>query len=798
MLRNFVLIAIRNFSRQKLYSFLNMLGLTSGITASILLFLYIQDELTYDRVHHKADRIYRVNTSAKVQDTELNAALTMAPMGPVLKNDYPEVQYFTRIITIGKELVKRGDQKFYEEGFVLADSSIFEIFDLTLRSGDPKTALVAPNSLVLTESLARKYFGSEDPMGKELKTGGDESVKTITGVMKDPFPNTHIKPSAIISYSSIPVEGRSQWGNINDHVYILLPEGYDYRLLEAKLPDVYDKYVSELFSQFGATASFSLTPFTDIHLHSDLEGEMEAPGSMAYLFIFGAIGFFVLLIASINYMNMATAQATTRAKEVGIRKVMGSHRAQLGWQFVIESVIITTISAVFSMIVAFFLLPSFNDLTDKQIPLDFYLYPNVWIGFLLIILFVGTVSGSYPAFYLSSFRPAQILKGRMASRSGNATLRKSLVVAQFSISLFMIVCTWIVFDQLNYVNTKDLGFNKEQVIRITLSGQDVRDRYSILRNKLLQHPSIESVGSGNSTPGGQNLNVQGISVESADGTMVSKVFQTIYANQDYLSTLQIPVVSGRDFMQNVGRDTSDAIIVNETMVKEMGWDEPLGKRFAIIINDKLETREAKVVGVIRDFHMRSLQEAIHPMVVRMSLNNGQMILRVRQEDMSGVLDYVATAWEELVPEKPLEYKFLSADFEESYAEEQRKGRLFALFSGLTVLIACMGLFGLASYNAELRKKEIGIRKAIGAGHTDILVLMSREFLRLVAISMVFAFPFAYYFMTDWLQAFSYRVDIRVLTFVLSAMITMVIALLTVGYHSLRSALSSPALYLKDE
>ena len=799
MVKNFLIIALRNISHQKLYSAINILGLTIGIAAGIMLLLYVQDELNYDGIHSLKDRIHRVNTTASVQDTELNVAQTMAPMGPVLVNDYPEVETFTRIQTINRELVKKDDIQFYEQDFYLADSTFFEIFNIELIKGNPKTALGAPQTIVLSESVARKYFGDVDPMGQVIKTGAEEWAKTVTGVMEDPPAGTHIRPRGLISYTSIPLENRQFWGNVNDYLYIVLRPGTDYKDFERNFPDVYDKYIHELFSQFNASASFTLTPFTDIHLRSgDIDGQMEPGGSMAYIYTFSAIAFFIILIACINYMNMATARAAHRAKEVGIRKVMGSYRSQLKWQFVLESLLLTTISTILALILVSIGMPVFNDLSGKAIDNELFLNPELLLVITGITLFVGLISGSYPAFYLSSFKPARVLKGKVSAASGNAVLRKSLVVLQFAISLIMIICTVVVHDQLQYMNSKELGFNKDQVLRIALNGSTAREKYPVLRNKLLQHPQIEEVASGWTTPGGNNLNVQGIGVETQQGEMVDKVFQSFIIDQHYLSTLDIPIVQGRNFYEHVGRDTSDAILVNEKMVSEMGWSDPIGKRFNVITGVDLGRRETKVVGVIKDFHVRALQEPIEPMVLHMGQNNGILVTRLKTERLEETLQFIEGVWSDIVPDRPLEYSFIEQDFQDQYEEDQRRGEIFATFSGLTIFIACMGLFGLASFSSEMRRKEIGIRKVIGATVFDILFLMNKDFIKLVFYSMIAAFPFAYYFMSNWLQNFTYRIGLDWSIFMVSGILTFVITMLTVGYHALSASISNPVIALKDE
>ncbi|MEQ9425870.1 MAG: ABC transporter permease [Cyclobacteriaceae bacterium] len=799
MIKNFFIVAIRNLLRQKLNSLLNVLGLTIGIAAATLLLLYVNDELSYDGMHPLKDRMYRVNTIAIAQDTEMNVAQTMAPMGPVLKNDYPEVETYCRIQTISRELVTKDDIQFFEENFYLADSTFFNVFNIKLLKGNPESALAEPNTIVLSQALAQKYFGDEDPIGKTIKTGAEEWSRTVTGVMENPLSGTHIKPSGIISYLSIPEGRRTFWGNINDYLYIVLQQGTDYKQFEQNFSVVFDKYINQLFSQFDAKATFHLTPFTDIHLNAgDVDGQMEPGGSMAYVYTFSAIAFFILLIASINYMNMSTARAVHRAKEVGIRKVMGSHRRQLRSQFIVESILITALSAFLALIIVSLTIPVFNAVSGKAIPESFYMDYRFVSLYLFLSVAIGVIAGSYPALYLSSFKPALVLKGKKASVSGNVGLRKGLVIIQFSISLIMIICTAVVYDQLVFMNSKNLGFNKDQVLRISLNGSAAREKYPVLRSTFLQNSNIEAVGSGWASPGGENLNVQGIGVETKNGNMIDKVFQSFVVDQYYLEALQIPVVQGRGFLETVGQDTTEAILVNQQMVKEMGWDNPIGKKFNVILSEALDRRIVKVVGVIQDFHVRALQEPIEPLVLHLNLDNGLMLVRVKSENIDQTIKEIEAVWRDVVSNRPFEYSFLEQDFQDQYEQDQRRGEIFATFSGLTIFIACMGLFGLASYSSEVRKKEIGIRKVVGATITDILILMNKEFVKLVAISMLIAFPTAYYFMSGWLENFTFRVEISWFTFVISAFVTLIITLVTVGYHSLNAAVSNPSVSLKEE
>ncbi|MFY0651197.1 MAG: ABC transporter permease [Cyclobacteriaceae bacterium] len=796
MFRNYIKVAIRNIMRHPTYAVINIVGLSIGIVFSLLLLLYILDETTYDKFHTKAERIYRVAADVKVQNTEVNVPTTMAPLGPAIAEEYPEIENFLRISAHSEVLFISNEDEYYEDDIYTVDSSFFSIFDFELAIGDPKKCLAEPNSLVITETLSKKYFGEEDPIGKIIKTGGSETARIITGVMKEPPSNSHLTPNGLISYSSLPSLSKEDWGSLNDYTYLLLQEGLNKSEVDPMLNHMLEKYVKPMFEEFKAEAVFYLQPVTDIHLYSHLHGEISPNGDISYIYIFAAIAIFMLLIASINYMNLATARSTNRSKEVGIRKAMGSYRIQLMWQFLAESIVITFIAVVISSILVFFLLPLFNELSDKSISLNFLSDPVVVIGLLGIILFVGIVGGSYPSFFLSHFRPSEVLKGKGIANSGSPKLRKVLVVTQFSISLIMVICTWVVFDQLNFVSNKNLGFNKDQVVKIPLNGAEVQKKYDVIRNKLLSDPRVEAVASGNSTPGGANLSMSGIQVESEDGEMMDKVFQNIRVDNEYFNTLDIPIVEGRNFSDNIVNDTARSIIVNEEMVKHMGWENPIGKKFQII-DGKHEGKPSIVVGVVRNYHILPLQEPIAPLIVHNDLNNQNMLVRIKTKDIKETIADIELIWGDIIPNRPFEYTFIEQEFSKQYEAEQRRGEVFGVFSIFTILISCLGLFGLASFTAESRRKEIGIRKVVGAGIPSIVFMMSIEFLKLVLISVLIAFPVSYVIMNQWLDEFAYRTDISPVSFVLSALLTVLIAFLTVSYHSISSATSNPSTSLRE-
>ncbi|SMD34718.1 putative ABC transport system permease protein [Reichenbachiella faecimaris] len=795
MLKNYITVAIRNIQNSPVYSTINVIGLTIGIVSSLLLYLYIDFERSYDSFHSNRANIYRVSTKANVQDTEFHIPQAPSLIGSTLKNEFGAVENFVRVTGEDEILIAVGEDYFYEKNILKADSSFFDVFDFELLEGDRSTCLSEPNTLVVSKTLAEKWFPNTSAMGKSVKTDG-EDTKIITGIMADPKINSSIRAHGLLSYGTN-TPGQDSWGNLNDQIFVVLPAGTKPTTILPVLTQIYEKYMAPIFDQFSASAEFSLQPLEEIHLYSNFDMDLESEGDISYLYIFSAIGFFMLLIACINYMNMATARSVSRSKEVGIRKAMGSYKSQLMGQFITESVVIAFIALIISLILTFFLIPYFNELTSLDIDQNFISNPKMLIVLVAIILFVGLVGGSYPAFYLSRFKAAEVLKGKSQKSRGNESLRKALVVAQFAISLGMVASTWIVFDQLSYLRNKELGFNQEQVVMVTLEGQQIKNKLKVLSSKLLQNPNVESVGSGFGVPGSNSMSMSGIKVESANGTMIEKIFQNITADNQFFPTFEIPIIEGRNFLPEVGNDTAASVIVNEEMVKEMGWDNPIGKKFHRFLNDDLDIQEFTVVGVVRNFHLISLQEPIAPLLIYNGINNGQMIVRLKAENIANTMSEVEQVFKSVVTNRPFEYAFVNQGFQKQYEADEKRGDIFAIFSILTIAIACLGLFGLASYTAEARRKEIGIRKVVGANVLTIIIMMSKDFLKLIIISMSVAFPISYYFMDQWLQNFAYSMELSWTSFALSALFTLVIAFVTVLYHSLKSAIANPSTAIRD-
>ncbi|WKN46267.1 ABC transporter permease [Tunicatimonas pelagia] len=797
MLKNLLKVALRNIGKDRIYSLLNILGLTLGITCSLFLFLYLLNELSYDKFHTKKDRIYRVVTHFTETDNQFTWPSAQLPLAQELEEKYSQIEHAVRFIGAGRELFENPerDMRFYEEDFQYVDSTVFEVFDFPLLSGDPATALLKPNTAVLTQETAQKYFGSAEPIGQTLKNGDD--IYEITGLVEDVPENSSIEFDALLSRATLPDE-IGGWGGWGRPTYLLMKEGSSIQDGEEALASVNKERVVPIFENYGVTIDYWLQPLADIHLKSDFgEGETGA-GDIAYIYIFGAVAFFILIIASINYMNLATARATRRAKEVGVRKTMGSFRGQLISQFLTESTLLTFIALAISLLLVAVLLSPFNNLAGTEIALSFLFQPQIIIGFILIALLVGIAGGSYPAFYLSKFNPALVLKGNATRGTGNAMLRKVLVVVQFAISIAMLICTWIVYDQLQYLRDKDLGFNQEQVLIVTMPDSTIRANYEVLQNRLRESAQVLEVSTSSSRPGtGYSKNL--MLVEGNDGSVVDGgVGVNQYrAHYDYVETMGIDILQGRSFSREYTTDTA-AVLVNESMVARMQWDDPIGKELSFMGDEDNPGPTYSVIGVFKDYHQESLYNSIEPLAVLFGDPNFFLNIKVAPNRVNETLAYIEDTWTEVNAGKPFSYEFLDEEFMSQYETDQKRGKIFTLFSAFTVIIACLGLLGLAAYTTEQRAKEIGIRKVIGATIPNIVGLIYKDFFILIALAMLVAFPLAYWFMSDWLQTFAYQTDIKWLTFVASALLTLIVTLGAISFHTLRAATANPVKSLRSE
>jgi putative ABC transport system permease protein len=795
MLKNLLLVALRNFRRDKWYSLLNILGLTIGITFSLFLIFYVLDELSYDRYHVNADRIYRINGYAKEPEkAEMKWAVTQIPLGSTLQRDFPEVEQATRFMPGGRQLFKIGDNQLYVDKVFLTDSNVFKMFSWPFIEGDPRTALVAPHSIVLTRSVADRIFGNGvRALGQSIMS--DTVNYKVTGVIPDVPKNSHLLFNALISITSLPPRMLSEtgnWGGFGLYTYVLLRPNARPETLQAKLKPLYDKYMAPIFAQYNIKIRYEVVPMTSIHLHTKTENEPEQQGSMSYIYIFSAVALFMLIIASINYMNLTTARSARRAKEIGIRKVTGSTKGQLIAQFLVESILTTLFALLLSMALIALLLPTFNLLSGKTFSFRTLLQPDTYLILLALIVFVGFAGGSYPAFYLSRFNPVDVLKGSLSTAGGNVILRRVLVVVQFSISMIMLICTLIVYGQLKYLHNIDLGFSKEQVLAIRPNTrQNLGSKVQAFEDEVKKIPQVMYVSSSQNDPG-DNVGFNLLSMPSDKGYVQKGVFN--YAvDEHFLSTMGIKIVKGRNFS---GPADSTRILVNENMVRYYKWDQPIGKR--VKYPGDTSAYYMEVIGVVKDFNQRSLYDSIAPLILFYQHYSNMISVKLRPQDLPATLAKVESKWKTIFPDLPFEYTFLDRDFDSQFAADQRRGKIFTAFSGLTIIITCLGLLGLIAFTTEQRRKEISIRKVLGAGVGTLVPLFTGNFVLLVGISCLIAFPVAWFFMDKWLNVFPYNTGMSVAPFLLSALAVLVITMLTVTFHTLKAAVANPSKSLRTE
>lgn len=811
MFKNYFNIAVRSLTRYKFYSLLNILGLSIGLASFMLISLFVVDELSYDKHIPGWDRIHRINFQATLNGTDHNSATVGSPTAEALVNDYPEVLESVRLNGHSTWFIRKKEslQTFKEEYVLMADSNYFEFFGTELIYGNVKTALVRPNTIAISESIARKVFGEDNPLGETVVLDNRIDYE-VTAVYPDLPTSSHMRHDMLLSMSTFDWVRNGHWLSTNFPTYIKLKEGATAQSLESKFPGMIDRYCAPLISQFlnmnmdefresGNALNFTLIPMADIHLHSNLEGEIGANGDIKYVYIFSVVGLFILLLACINFMNLSTARSAKRAKEVGIRKVMGAYRNQLIGQFLSEAILLSLISFIIAYGLALLTIPAFNQISGKVLEMSSALSPGFLIPMLLIMLVVGLFAGSYPAFYLSSFRPVQVLKGKMAQGLKSGAIRSTLVVFQFSISIIMIIGTAIVFDQLSYIQNKKVGYDKDQVI-IVEDTWLLREQARTFKNESARHANIISNTMTNFTVTGNYSNSDLYFRSPAVASDESQVIREAHVDYDFIGTMGIKLLGGRNFSKEFGTD-STAVLINEAAVRLFGYEDAISDKLYTYGGDQDEpTIEGyNIIGVVKDFHFQSLKNSIEPLVIHFNEGaNGRTLFKVSGNDVEGTLAHIQEAWEEVVPGQPFAYNFLDQKFKALYENEKRTGDVFGVFAFLSIFIACLGLFGLASFTAEQRTKEIGIRKVLGASIAGIITLLSKEFIKLVIIAFVIAAPVSYYFMDQWLTDFEYRTTLKPLTFIVSGVMALIIAWLTMGSQSYMAAKADPAKSLKDE
>jgi putative ABC transport system permease protein len=805
MIKNHIKIAFRSLFRNKTFSLINMAGLAIGIATCLLILLFVQNELSYDRFNEKAGRIVRVVFRGSIQGEKMKEGNVMPPVAQTLQKDYPEVQAATRLRLAGFPRISIGEKTFKDNAFAYVDSNFFQVFTLPFIKGDPKNALLDPNSIVISETVAKKYFGSEDPVGRTLHFKDINADLKIAGVMRDIPANSHFHFDIFGSMGRLPESRNPSWMTSEYYTYLVLPEGYDYKKLQAKMVGIMEKYAgSEVekafgmpYAQFlkkGNELGLFLQPLTDIHLHSDFNMEIEGGSDIRYVYIFSAVAIFMLFIACINFMNLSTAGASKRAREVGIRKVMGSLRIQLVKQFLLESLLITTAGLLIAIALVYWVLPFFNHLAGKNLSLN--LLGNSWLVPALLIfgLITGFLAGCYPAFYLSSFNPVTVLKGKFSSNRKSIRLRSGLVVFQFLISIVLIVATTVVYKQLAFIQNEKLGYDKNQVL-IVEESYWLGNNQDAYKQKLLADPRVISVSSSGYLPAGYSYN-NNFMVYPENKT--DQLVKTLRYDVDYtyIPTLGMEMAAGRNFSKDFGTD-SLGMIINEEAAKAFGWGaNALGHRVTRPDNDGLKTT-FHVIGIVRDFHFKSMHETISPLIMVLGRDYENIIVKTKTRDISGLLATMKNQWGALA-DMPFTYSFLDERFASTYNAEQKLGSILGIFAGLTIFVACLGLFGLATFTAEQRIKEIGIRKVLGATVSGIVVLLSKDFLKLVLIAFLIATPLAWYLMNLWLQDFAYKMNISAWIFVMAALLAVAITLLTVSFRAIRAAVANPVDSLRNE
>lgn len=798
MLRNYFKIACRNLIRHKAYSAINIFGLASGLAAFWMIVLYIADELSYDRFNTNADRICRVVQHARWGENDMYEVPTSAPFAPALTSEFPEIQEATRILTEGGGVISYNDKTLKTGDIFFADKNIFAVFTFPFLYGDPASALGAPQSIVINESLAVKLFGdAQKALNQTIYFEGNFPNK-ITGIIKDVPQNSHLHFSAI---RSLPADFLGGWQNFNVYTYLLLKQGIDYKSFEAKLPQFAARTIQKIMKVDDY--KMELQPLTSIHLHSDLQYEISANGSISRVYMFLTIAILILIIAIINYVNLSTARSASRVREVGVRKVVGSGKRQLAAMFVTESVLVTIIAAVIAVFIIQVALPSFNLLTDKQLTVWRFGKATSVLFLTAFALLTGVISGIYPSLFLSRFRTIPALKGQMGNLAGNVLFRKSLVVFQFVITVVMISGSLVIYRQLKYAVTKDLGFNKDQVLTFHIDNRDVRNQTDALKTQLLQNPSIEAVAVAGNPIGNNDLGGLGYNFETQQGDFSAgtTMAQELMVDADYIPAMEIKMLTGRNFSDAKQSDKYGSALINETLLKKLNWTNPVGKRMKFSIDENGTMGERTVIGVIKDFHTYSLQHKVEPLVMVMppapSMGDNLYVRIARGKINEGVawMNQVYSRFDKI---NAAEYHFLDANFAKQYGAEQKQGQVALVFTLLAVLIACLGLFGLATFTAGQRTKEIGIRKVLGASVAGIVQMLSAEFIKLVVTAAFIAFPIAWFVLNKWLENFAYHVAVGWWMLVASGLVALLIALITVSFRAIKAAIANPVKSLRTE
>lgn len=810
LFKNYLLSLARNARRDKFFTVLNLMGLAIGITATIMIFVYIQDQVSYDKHNTNFDRIHRLEGDFFINEKQDLTAITQIPLGPTLKDEFPEIVEQTRLLARRDLYFEHGEDTFKEDSIMLSDSTIFSIFTVPFVTGDPNSALKAPFSMVISRSMAQKYFDSWDVVGESMKSL-DGTTFNITGVFEDMPRNAHLYFNGLISTATIEEQIGSErfndrsagsFWNVACYTYVLMSENTTPDMVLAKFPEFYDKYMKELGDQIKASFNLRITPLSAVHFQKD-ELTWDLPkGNMNYVFIMAVIGGLLIVIASINYTNLTTARATSRGKEIGIRKVGGANRGKLRSQFLGESVVMALFAGLISTFLAILALPLFNNFAGKSFDFHTILQPTILLFILGISLLTGLISGLYPATYLASFNPVSILKGNGVSSKDRGWLRTGLVVVQFTISAVMIIGSIVVALQMGYIQKKDLGFDREQILMISLNDTLVINNVTAFMEEIERHPSVEGTALSTTAPG-RFYGKQVMTAETNDGEMGEKAFNQCFVNYDYLDVMGLTLVEGRFYDREFGSDMTNAFVVNEALVKELQWgDDALGKQFIRGVNIQgANNPVGEVIGVVKDFNYGSLHNPVEPLVMACNENANFMrtlSVRVQGENYQEVLNWVEEKRNEFSPAYPIQYSYLSNELKALYGEEKVIFALVISFTILIIFIAALGLLGLSSFMTAKRTRETGVRRVMGATQNQILYLFLLQFSRWVIISNIVAWPLSYFAMKNWLQNFTYRIEFPFWTFIISLLLSLTIAVITVSWQAMKASRMNPAASIRVE
>jgi len=807
MIKNYIKTAIRSLSKNKGFTAINVLGLALGLASCLLIIFYVFDELSYDRYNTKADRIYRINEDIKFGGNSNSYAVTPAPIAAALKNDFPEVEQVVRFRSRGELQVKKGNQDIQENMVVYADPNIFKVFTLPMIDGDPATALNETHSIVITEKTAQKYFNRTNVVGQIL-TINDTALYKITGVIKNIPKQSHFDYDFFISMASTWQGKDDSWFSSNFNTYVLLRPDADFNRFQAKIPAFFQRQAGPQlqsvlhltfakFEQGGNYFHINFIPVKKIHLYSNREAELGMNGNIEFIYMFSAIAIFILLIACVNFMNLSTARSANRAREVGVRKVLGSPRKYLIAQFLTESIIVTLAGAIIAFFGAWALLPMFNQMSGKELIITPQIIAWVIPLILLLVVVIGALAGSYPALFLSGFKPIEVLKGKLASGFKGGMLRNFLVVFQFSISIFLIIGTLVIYNQLKYIQRKDLGYNRNQVFTVwdvNVLGNNAK----AFKQEIKQITGVQGATITGALPNTGYWNSSAFFKGPIADQKSSVLSQAWVVDEDYITTLGMKMQSGRNFSKDMLTD-STAVIINESAEKKLGFKNPINQLIYYPQDNKaMVLRPYHIVGVMKDFNFQSLRSNISPLVLFMGNDEGGISIRANANNIPALLSQIKSKWAAFAPNQQFNYSFMDQDFDSTYRTEQRTGTIFVTFTALAIIIACLGLFGLAAYAAEQRTKEIGIRKVLGASMSTIVQMLSKDFIRLVIIAIVIAAPFAWWAMNKWLQDFAYRIHIQWWIVAIAGFAAILVAFITISFQAIKAALTNPVKSLRSE